>query len=354
LLALSCGAVEGEERTAAYRVRTTSNVQLLLPVVTDLSRVLYRDAAGQWTPLPVEVLEQTLRVKIDVGSIKNGRTMLVLNVPDDVNLNDDEPPEVVRFEVDGRDHGAVTEVALGGVEQPPRQVRVEVRDKLNSLDASSLKVTANGKQRAQGAPGVAFESLGPDRGVVSLDLAKLIETASNDNSISIVIDDRALDEKSLRCSLNFRHIAPRKLPDGSALSVDTVVPKAAWAEWWVVADGVKMDDTYSTTVGYTWLSEAASQAHWIKLEFPAARKISGVRLWWAYYQAFRTSVAYEVQTWDGAQWVTQATVKGQAERQCSEHAFDAVATTAVRVWQPPGSGHPERAEYMWLSEFEAF
>jgi hypothetical protein len=66
-------------------------------------------------------------------------------------------------------------------------------------------------------------------------------------------------------------------------------------------------------------------------------------------------VAYDVQTWDGQKWVTQLEVPDQKEIQTSRHEFERpVETNAIRVWQPSMSGHPGRADYMWISELEAF
>ncbi len=350
---MSCVAWAGRApQTAAYRLQTTGNVQLSLPPVADLNQVLYRDASGKWSALPVEISGDTLHLRIEVGKIKNGRTMIVLNVPRNVNMDDQEPPKVVRFEIDGKNHGTVESIALGGIEMAPRKMTVEVKDELNRLRTSSLMVTVNGKRYGRRDVGVSYERVSPKQAIIAVEVAKLLDTMSSDNTVTVRIDDYALDEAALNCSLSFRYTPPYKLEDGSLLAVDTVTSSSGWAQWWVLADGVKMDPSFGTTAGYTWLSEQSAQPHWIRMEFPEPREVSGVALWWAYYECYRTSVAYEVQTWDGEQWVTQVQVKDQKEQQCSKHTFEPVTTTAVRVWQPAMSGHPGRADYMWVSELE--
>ncbi len=142
------------------------------------------------------------------------------------------------------------------------------------------------------------------------------------------------------------------MDDGTVISVDSVTSSSGWQDWSVVVDGEVMDEGSGTTAGKTWLSEPNALPHWIKMEFPEPREVSQVKLWWAHYQTYRTSMAYKVQTWDGSGWVTQAEVQDQSERQCSVHEFDPVTTTAVRVWQPPNSGQAQRSQYMWLSEIE--
>ena len=345
-------AAENSPTVVAYRLQTTGNVQLSLPTPSEVSEILYRDVRGQWSTLPVEITDSTLRLRIEVKKIKNGRTMIVLNVPKRVNMDDSEPPKVVRFNVDGHAYGSTRTVALGGIEMAPRRIEIEVKDELNWLRTRSLLVTVNGKRHTLRDAGVAYERISPKHAIITLDMPQLLEGMTSDNTVTLTIDDYALDEDALNCSLSFRYTPPYRLEDGSLIAVDTVTASAGWSQWWVLADGVKMDTSYGTTAGYTWLSDANSQPHWIRLEFPKPRTVSGVALWWAHYETYRTSVAYDVQTWDGEKWVTQVKVKDQAETQRSEHAFPPVTTTAVRVWQPSMSGHPGRAEYMWVSEFE--
>jgi hypothetical protein len=345
-------AAQRSPEVASYSLQTTGNVQLSLPVVRELSEVLYRDVTGGWSPLDVNVIEDALQLRIEVSKIKNGRTMVILNIPRRVNLDDIEPPYVVSFQVDERNYGPVETVALGGVEMAPRSVRLEVKDELNMLRTSSLAVSVNGRRYKLRDAGVELERISSRHAVITLDVNQLLQGMSSDNTISIGIDDYAVDQDALNTSLSFRYTPPYTCEDGTKIAVDSVTGSSGWSQWWVLVDGVKMDTSYGTTAGYTWLSDQNAQAHWVRIEFPKPREVSGVAIWWAFYECYRTSVAYKVQTWDGDKWVTQTDVKDQTERQCSEHTFAPVTTTAVRVWQPPMSGHAGRAEYMWVSEIE--
>ena len=356
VLVLAVAGVPAQKapEVAAYSLQTTGNVQLTLPTVADLSDVLYRDATGGWSPLDVTLIDGALQLRIEVAKIKNGRTMVLLNIPKGVNLDDIEPPHVLSFQVDGREYGPIETVALGGVEMSPRTVRLEVKDELNKLQTRSMAVTVNGRRYKLRDAGVELERVSSRQAVITLDISQLLKGMSSDNTISVSIDDYALDQDALNASLSFRYTPPYTCEDGTKIAVDSVTGSSGWAKWWVLVDGVKMDTGYGTTAGYTWLSDQNAQAHWVRIEFPKPREVSGVAIWWSYYECYRTSVAYNVQTWDADnnEWVTQTEVKDQSDRQCSKHTFEPVTTTAVRVWQPPMSGHAGRAEYMWVSEIE--
>jgi hypothetical protein len=191
--------------------------------------------------------------------------------------------------------------------------------------------------------------------LIEIDLSELTTVGALESTVSVTIADYAVDNDPLTTHLSYRHATPHRLDDGTLLSVDTVTSAGGWEQWWVIVDGEKMDAGSGSTAGKTWLSEPSAAPHWVKMQFPEKRAISAVEISWAYYETYRTSVAYLVQTWDGSNWVTQVDVEEQKERQTSRHEFDApVETTAVRVWQPSMSGHPGRAEYMWISEFEVF
>ena len=356
LIGLSAHAFAGPSRTAgAYNLLTTGNVRVSLPAVPDGDSVLYRAANGKWARLPVERDGGVMRLHINVADIADGRTTLLLQVPRGVNLDDNSPPRVVRFIVDGVDQGPVSNVALGGVEMSPRLLEIEVVDDHNAIRTSSFGVTFNGRRYTQRSPGITLERITSRRVKISIDLQQLAAGDAVDNALAVTIDDYAVDEQALTCYLSYRHATPHRLEDGTLLSVDTVTSSAGWEQWWVIADGQKMDASSGSTAGKTWLSEPTSAPHWVKMQFPDKRAVSGVEISWAYYETYRTSVAYKVQTWSGSDWVTQVEVSGQKESQTSRHEFDGpVQTDAIRIWQPSMSGHPGRAEYMWISELAAF
>ena len=140
------------------------------------------------------------------------------------------------------------------------------------------------------------------------------------------------------------------MDDGTVVSVDSLTSADGWADWSVLVDGEVMSDSDTTTAGVTWLSDNREDEHWLRFDFPEPRTVDGIDLWWPWYQTWRTSRDYEVQTWDGTQWVTQVQVNEQEETAHSEHRFAPVTTTRVRVLQAPMGGQAERQDLMWLAD----
>lgn len=356
LLALGACALAGPRRSpSAYSLLTTGNVRISLPATPDGDCVLYRTADGKWACLPVEREAGRIQMHIRVADIADGKTTLLLEVPRGVHLDDNSPPRVLAFVIDGVDHGPLSAVSLGGVEMSPQLLQIDVIDDHNALRTSTFGVTFNGRRRSLRDPGISIERISTRRARISVDLGQLAAGDAVDNAVAVTIDDYAVDDSALTCHLSYRHATPHRLDDGTLLSVDTVTSSSGWEQWWVIADGQKMDPSSGSTAGKTWLSEPAATPHWVKMQFPEKRTVNGVEVSWAFYETYRTSVAYKVQTWNGRDWVTQVEVTGQKECQTSRHEFDApVQTEAIRIWQPPMSGHPGRADYMWIAEVAPF
>ena len=345
-------AVAGDKAPVrTYQLELMAPVDIRLPIEGDIREVRYRNADGKWRLLPTKVEGAVLHVHVDLPDVRDGRTTLLLGAPEGVDLDDCEPPGVVRFEVDGVAYGSVDTVALGGVEATPATMSVEVRDALNPLRRESLSVVVNGRQLAADATSeVSFDSRSERHAVITVDLKALLKAPRRDNSVTLTIDDCAVDDRRLTCSLSFDYVEPRTLDDGRMVSVDSVDPNPGWRAWWVMFDGSKMDSGGSTTAGHTWLSEGNAMPHWVRVQLPEPRPVTGVAVWWAYWQGFRSSATYLVQTWDGSRWLTQVTVEGQGTTGVSRHTFAPVKTNAVRLWQPSMGGHPEEPQYMWISE----
>lgn len=342
---------ETREQIVSYVVQSTGPVSLTIPVQAATKAAWVRAAGGNWQPLAAKVRDGAVELRLEAEHLHSGATILVLDPPPWLNLDDSEPPGVLRFEVDGQEMQGPAEVSLGWVEEAPKQILLEVEDALNPLDLGSICVTFGGQVYRPGETGVRFAAEGQKRGAVKVNVRALLRaTETEAGSMTLTIDDYALDYERLVRSVSWQIVPSTELDDGTILSVESVTDASGWQDWSVVSDAEVMEQGDPTTAGVTWLSQQHPREHWIKWKFPEPRKVNGVDLWWAYYQCYRTSVAYQVQTWDGERWVTQVAVKGQAETQHSSHQFDAVETTAVRVFQPPMSGHPGRADYMWLAE----
>ena len=336
-----------------YHLRTTSDVTITLPVTKGTDRVAYRAASGEWKQAKGERQGGQLRLDIDVNDLKGGETFLVLHVPDWLNLNDNEPPRIIKLEIDGVATGAAKNLDLGWLAETPRTVALELEDKENPIDQDSLSVVVDGSTLTPNDPNVSFAAASKKRGRLTCQLSKLVKGDTAAHTVTMRADDFAVDDAALELSLTFRCCPWHRLPDGAIVRIDSLTSSSGWRNWSVLVDGKVMKAGDPTTAGHTWLSDKTEAPHWAQFEFPKARRVGRVDIWWAYWECYRTSTKYEVQTWDGKQWVTQAKVEGQAEKQCSTHTFTPVTTTKVRVWQPAGCGHPGRSDLMWMPELKA-
>jgi hypothetical protein len=348
-------SVADESEVVMYRIVSTATATVSLPAGDVVSpRPLLRGPDGVWAPLEGALSGSVVSAVVPPTGAGTGGSLIVLHCPEDIDRSDVTPPSVVRFEVDGVDHGAVSSVSLGGCASPPGEVVIEVRDDLNAIRRSSIRISAGSDSFGVGSRGCEYREAGPRGCVLTLHPADFPGGApSGSATIRVTVDDRALDDEQLTCTLSYRYIAPHVLADGRSFQVDSVTGSKGWREWWVIADGVKMDATGTTTAGCTWLSEETDGPHWLVIRFPEPVRVSGVRLWWAYYQTYRTSRIFDVQvaSADGG-WRTVSSVRGLDEAQFTEHRFEPVATRAIRIWQPAQGGHSGRAGYMWLSEVE--
>ena len=355
--ALLIATIPAEQLQAApnvqqWSVRGTAPVTITLPV-TDAPRTAWARAAdGSWIELSPGTADGRLQVKLTAEHLAGGSVLIVLDPPEWLSLEDAGPPAVERFAIDGVEIGDRESVDLGWLNETPQSIVLDVRDADNPIDRDSIRVRSSVGLLTPRAQGVSFKPDGPRAGTLTVQ-PRDIEgmDAATRGSVELIVDDYAIDDTDTRRSVSWS-LSPRiKLDDGTLLLVDSVTSSGGWQDWSVVADGVIMNESDGTTAGKTWLSDNSEGEHWIRWQFPEARDVAGVDLAWPWYQTWRTSRNYDVQTWDGEQWVTQVEVRDQDERQVSEHRFDEpVKTTGVRVLQQPMGGQIERQDLMWLSE----
>lgn len=352
--ASATGSVSADtrQRPVSYVVHSVGPVQLTLGATEEIKRVNIGSAADGWRCVNDAWRDGKLSLKLSADDLRAGVATIVLDAPKWLDMADTEPPAVLRFVVDGtRCDDAL--LNLGWMLRAPETIVLEVRDARNPLDRTSVRVEYSGQTLRPGDPGVSFRSKGPRHGRLVLTVAEAEVTArAGETLVSLVMDDMALDRRETVRSVSWKLSPSITLDDGTVVGADSSSEDEGWRDWSVIFDGSPMRDDETTTSGRTWLSEKNSQAHWLELSFPEPRIVTGVDLYWAYYQLWRTSRTYDVQTWDGEKWVTQVEVRDQTERGKSEHRFEPVTTTGLRIWQPPNSGQAGRAQYMWLSEVE--
>ena len=350
--ATNSALADARQRPVSYVVHSVGPVQLTLGAPEEIKRASIGSAADGWRHVDDAWEDGKLSLKLSADDLRAGVATIVLDAPKWLDMSDSEPPAVLRFAVDGTTCSD-TLLDLGWVLRAPETIVLEVRDALNPLDRASVRVEYSGQALRPGDPGVRFRSKGPRHGRLELTTAEAEVTArAGETLVALVMDDMALDRSETVRRVSWRPSPSITLADGTVVGADSSTESEGWRDWSVIFDGSPMTDSETTTSGRTWLSAENAQAHWLVMDFPEPRTVTGIDLYWAFYQMWRTSRAYDVQTWDGEKWVTQVEVRDQTECGKSEHRFAPVTTTGLRVWQPPNSGQAGRAQYMWLSEVE--
>lgn len=138
-LAFSAAAASLLDRIS---VHATGTVTITVPVDRPPADPIFQAADGSWQPL--EVRAEGNRATFTVPAEAQGRTVVILHVPEWLNLDDTDPPLVEQVTVDGRPVEPAPEIDLGHRTTPPGAVRVLFRDEGGPLDALAAVITING------------------------------------------------------------------------------------------------------------------------------------------------------------------------------------------------------------------
>lgn len=351
-LLLLTGAVGAQQsvQIQQWSVHGTTPLQLTLPVAEDTDTVITRSVDGSWQEHDAAVEDGVLQISLSPGQMAGGPLFIVIDPPRWLSLDDDGPPVVVYFSIDGRDVTDQSEVSLGWTGTLPERIVLRIRDDANPIDRGSVEVrTPVGTLKLRDT-GVRYLPEGARAGtliVLPSEIAGL--DALTQGRLEMVVDDYAIDDRKTVRAVSWSLAPSAKLEDGSVLMVDSVTSADGWQDWSVVARGEAMSAGDPSTRGVTWLSDEHAGEHWIRWDFPEAREVVGVRLDWAWFETWRTSRNYDVQVRVDGDWLTVLEVRDQQEQPTSEHSFEPVDATGLRVLQHPGGGQAGRHHYMWLA-----
>ncbi|MHB8997235.1 MAG: carbohydrate binding domain-containing protein [Armatimonadota bacterium] len=124
----------------------------ILPVMTLLATLslahaqgtFYRAADGKWKPLRSTAAGPITKFSLSPDDIGGGSTMVVLDKPKWMVLDDDAAPAIVKVLLDGEERKA-EELNLGQIAKAPAELAFAVKDDKNPLDLAGLSVALNGK-----------------------------------------------------------------------------------------------------------------------------------------------------------------------------------------------------------------
>ena len=353
LLPMVVAEAQQSVRIQQWSVHGTAPLTLTLPVEQRPASVKARSADGTWHTLRPGVSEGAVEIVLGPEQMAGGPVRIVIDPPNWLVLDDAGPPAVELFAVDGQDFTSRHNVSLGWVGRLPETIVVQVRDDANPIDRGSLRVNTSVGSFRPRDEAVTFEPDGLLAGTLTVNLREIESLgAVTYGRVELLVDDYAIDDEQTMRSVSWSLSPSITLEDGSLLIVSSVTSEGRWSDWTVVADGNVMREGDASTAGVTWLSEARPDEHWFRWEFPEARDVAGVKLDWAWFEQWRTSRNYDLQIMDDGEWRTVIEVRDQEDRPMSEHRFDPVSTTGVRVLQMPMGGHGGRQNLMWLANVE--
>jgi hypothetical protein len=104
LWAGAAAAAAEAEGGARYLIQSTSQVTVSLPVSGAGGQHLYRNAEGQWVPLPnvQEGPAGTVTFTLSPDQLTAGGTVVLIGKPDWLVAEDSTPPQVERITIDGK------------------------------------------------------------------------------------------------------------------------------------------------------------------------------------------------------------------------------------------------------------
>jgi uncharacterized protein YjdB len=109
-----------------------------------------------------------------------------------------------------------------------------------------------------------------------------------------------------------------------------------------------------------WITASGqSGPHWLQLEWGQAYEIDRVRMWSGQDgNAGRQAADFQIQYWDGTQWLTGASVTGNTRDgfagQFNDMEFPVITTNKMRIWITKGSAFDDVARVFEIEVWEKF
>jgi hypothetical protein len=128
----------------AYTVATATGVTLRLPGYRG-GPVYYRNRAGKWVEAQTSGGESpnTTQLTLAAADLATGKTTVVLNKPEWVQLDDAEAPRVVRVQCAGEAVALKDGAAEVPAISPGQTIEVQVEDQLNRISLAGTAATLN-------------------------------------------------------------------------------------------------------------------------------------------------------------------------------------------------------------------
>lgn len=117
---------------------------LLLAAPLSAASVHLRAPDGTWVEIAIEQRDGIVGFTITPDQTEAGRATVVVNKPDWMVLDDEEPPRVTGYAIGGRIGQEMEEALnLGGLGDEQRMLTVEIADDANPIDTGSARLTGD-------------------------------------------------------------------------------------------------------------------------------------------------------------------------------------------------------------------
>lgn len=183
----------------------------------------YRAADGTWKPLKATTTGAVTKFTLSPEDIGGGSTLIVVNKPKWMVLEDKTPPAVLKVLLDGQER-KLEELDLGQVPAAPAELAFALKDEQNPLDLAGVQVTLNGVPLP--ARQVTVTKLAPDGKFIRV-AVKLGSLPLAKYALSAAVSDLAPERNSVTLTLKFS-TAPL-LANGSFEEVNSEGKPASWA-----------------------------------------------------------------------------------------------------------------------------
>ncbi|MBU0606944.1 MAG: hypothetical protein KKI08_03620 [Armatimonadetes bacterium] len=183
----------------------------------------YKTTDGTWKPLKATTAGAITKFSLAPEDIGGGSTLIVVNKPKWMVLDDTTPPAVVKILLDGQERAA-EDLDLGAVTAAPGELAFAIKDDKNPLDGDEVRVTLDGQPLP--AAQVAIVKLTPDGKSLRI-AAKVGTVAEARHVLSVLVSDMAPERNSTTLTLKFS-TAPL-LANGSFEQVDNQGNPVGWA-----------------------------------------------------------------------------------------------------------------------------
>ncbi len=166
-------AAQADAPPERWQIQATGPVTVTMDAGEAVTAAWARSSDGAWHRLEALATDGRIELALGAEQIRGGSALVVINPPEWLNLEDAEPPAVIRFTIDGVDHADSRQVALGWSEAMPHTIGLAVQDEHNRIDPASARVTVGGRALRPGDPGVRFVPHGEKAGTLEVDLRQM-------------------------------------------------------------------------------------------------------------------------------------------------------------------------------------